>query len=449
MAERDIRPRRWGRTVGAAITGASLVFGGPACASSRDATPSFSDGSPGATDQLNLGKLYWDLPQGPCKPYSLRAIDPDPAKIKQAAEACVEARKDLDVALVDFGTNADVAQVEKSMEEYVQLGSDGLLAPDVTVIPATHEAKEEHKAMSEKTGGCVDSYDPTNFASFTAARTMRDTLDSYDMVVALSPIASCEEAEGGVADKQGRRYADIFVGSNLERLKNPATVQGQIGAHEWLHLAGLIHSGTVYGKAEIGFSPLYFFPDSYSPNPVDLKKFFSEVHYQEYDDPKNIMGSYLFSSRDYPPTANAIQTDEIRWPEATINGPEVLDGKVVGSEWTTITNEAARQHDYGKVQLTEPITFTIKRELPDGRTINDERQFDTLAFVPIMDGDPQKGSVVGAYLYLTDTKHQQGQVISFGTLFTDGNNPWRIQQGTQIIEVRGKNNLQLRIMQAR
>ena len=399
------RGLKWRKKVAVGASAVALLSS-VACESSKPtAIPSVDVTStvvPKRTVDIDADKL-----EGPCKP-------PDKKKKKESAENCLRAEQKGKIALVDFSTSSENASIAGVIETYVEAATDGLITPNITIVPASTEAKIVHKNTVYDSKGCQTTDDPKKFASYAADKKM--DLQKYDMVIALTPEKACKPI-AGVADTGSYRRADVFV-SDDQKNSEDFKEKGSTAGHELLHLYRLGHAGS------FKFLPFY-----QGGEPINLQRILKCRTYLEYGDTTNIMGS------DNPfgdglPRSNAIQREYLRWPQAEITGNEVLKGFRIGKKWKNISFQQAKDGVYGTIKLNKEVILSDPEiaKLTDGEA-GGPKSFDTLAFVPQV--DQMLNRIPGVKMYLTDTEN----IVEIGTILPY--EPVKFKLGSKTIEVNG------------
>jgi hypothetical protein len=381
-----------GVAVTASLTGV-LALG----ASDRPVDDAGVNPKPTPSPAVDVGKLYWELPQGPCK--QIAAMLSTPRREKVAATKCLTAQRHGKIALVTFSASRPETEgIATAMKEDLTDASEGLLTPTTTVFVASEKAQTTFAQTTAKTEGCVESNDVTNFASFAAARTMPE-INGYDFVVGVTDKKACDSKEAGVADQDGGRYTDIndTSTSGLTSMQE-RKVLGKVGAHEVDHLYQLGHAGLLMG-ADRGYIILFK-----NEGLIDLGKYLPGCSYQEYGSQGNLMGT---TAIDKKPTLNAIQLDDLRKPEVTLTDKSKAGAKdITGQRKILLVN-----NDYGVMNIP-PLTFSDTESAKlTGNKAGVENIFDKLAFVPFANDDTIPGTS-SVELFLIDSRNRHA--ASFG-----------------------------------
>lgn len=265
-------------------------------------------------------------------------------QIRQQAETCRQAMGKSAVAFVVFKglskTEPEIAQAADEIESLVSEASGKLLNVEVDVVPASAEAEEWQKKVSEGRS-CIDVYKQPP-PSVVADRTMAELREKYHFVVAVGPWRNCASlTEGGRAPLEGR-HADVW-GEKLDNKRDgaKASMLGFVAAHELFHSLGLGHEGDIF--IEEGTYEAF-------GGVVDVRSLLAKATYYEFGRGGSVMSDN--HSTDYILT-NPIHLDHLRWPL------QVLDGKPSAATAITEAGLAISHKGYEgqffTLDLSEPI----------------------------------------------------------------------------------------------
>jgi hypothetical protein len=371
-----------------------------------------------------------ELPPAACE---RPTADDTEAAARQKAERCEQAREHGRLALVNFDGDPGVATtIEDKIGGMLSQATEGRVRLAVTPIQASPAAKAALKKL-HGADNCVQAK-PEQLAA-TIADTTMPMLKDYDFVMALTTEPSCRPAIAGFTYG---RHSDIYGVTREAALGFPGRRGYILGnaAHEAGHLEGANHFA-VAGRLMGGKEPD---PPHGLENTgialgdlVDLRQYLqgSDIHYNEYRQGTNIMGTLVDAQHITPDAAQMALFD---WPEVVL-GKKADAAEPVGAVPLHFTEASAEAGAVAAMQLDKPVAFKDGVLLRSGHIPDDVHQFDELLIEPHFADDPAVGvNNVGVEVMLGN---RDGTIVDLGLLVTpiEGAAKSTITCGNQHVEV--------------
>ena len=308
-----------------------------------------------------------------------------------AARRCLAAMKDSKVALVTYDDipTEQAAKIADGATKIVEKATKGLVHLQVTIVPASVDAKQQ--LFTAEHPNCVDALheDPSTFSldrlAADAADATMPELKSEDYVIGATSDPSCSGTVGGIADVIKGRRADIYgVGANPDG--------DAVGlAHEFLHLDQLGHAGTLTAGR---LTPTTTY--KLNSKSFDLRAYAQGGTYHEYGRKEDVMGVGATTFID----PNPLHIADLEWPYVVLNSPDASPARKidVGQDWLTLDTAAAAKGDFVTAQLMSGLTLRDDETARQMQDVAGTHIFTNLAVVPDVAG----GRMTGVNFFLQD-----------------------------------------------
>lgn len=297
----------------------------------------------------------------PCQEDS--SLSPKLQEIK--AGYCINERQGK-VALVAFGMSPERAENLASQAEIeVATATNNELQPDFVPVMPPDSLVTTVFAGNPK---CELMDFNGNNGAVAADREM-NLHDSYSFIISTSPLEGCSpEIKGKArATKEGPGIYAIVNDVNAP----DQSLTSKIVAHEYLHLAGLGHAGSIYywpkQLGSIDGSPdLMRVSENGSINLTDLLEMST---YEAYGENSNIMGNEFNGSDVLVP--NALQMHTLEWPDRVRDDAPDLAVDLENGTVELDLNDSR----FGFLKLETPLELCSEGSISPYK-------FDSLAIVP-------------------------------------------------------------------
>lgn len=335
-----------------------------------------------------------------------------PELARSLAGACL-AMYQGEVPVANFGVDTELAEASLQMaEDDLRRASGGLIDVDFELVEADAAAVAQAASAADCDSNMYSDYDMHTIATYAAhsARETMPQLADAQAVLALRSDQICGSPSALGVAKLDSNVADIEAyredGTSYEVHETAFTI-----GHEYLHLLGLGHAGTLQGSlpGESWTEDLEGLGITLQTGSLDLPAYVASAPetMNVYGDFPSLMGGNAPDATEQPgvyPELSAVQMQTLEAPQRSLDG---LTGHSPESAGTAVvlTMEDVQNDGLAMIRLRDPLYVPETRYAYGG-------SYQGLAVVPVAEG-----SVLNGFSLVL--VNDDNEYLSLGTVYGD------------------------------